>query len=59
MNDVERQALMAHIEELEELVDDLLANARSGSLRAQDLVVDLHREVMEKRQRLKNLAGGR
>ncbi len=52
---VKRQALLAHIVELEELVENLLADVRSGSSQARDLVVHLHREVMEKRQRLKDL----
>ncbi len=52
---MERGALEAQIVELEELVDGLLADARSGSHRARDLVVHLHREVMEKRQRLRDL----
>ncbi len=52
-----RQALQAHIVELEELVENLLVDARSGSSWARDLVVHLHREVMEKRQRLKGLHG--
>lgn len=51
------QALQAHIVELEELVEDLLADARLGDRRSRDLVVHLHREVMEKRQRLKTLCG--
>ena len=52
-----RQALHAHIVELEELVENLLVDARSGNSGARDQVVHLHREVMEKRQRLKNLYG--
>ncbi len=52
---VKRQALLAHIVELEELVENLLVDVRSGSTQARDLVVHLHREVMEKRQRLKDL----
>ena len=51
-----RRALQAHIVELEELVDNLLPSAKSGSPRARDLVSSLYREVMEKRQRLKNLS---
>jgi hypothetical protein len=51
------QALQAHIVELEELVEDLLVDARSGSSQARDMVVHLHRQVMEKRQRLKDLYG--
>lgn len=52
-----RRTLQAHILELEELVEDLLADARSGSSRAKDLMVHLHREVMEKRRRLRDLYG--
>lgn len=51
-----RQALETHIAELEELVEDLLSDARSGSTDARDLVVHLHREVMEKRQRLRGFS---
>lgn len=49
------RALQAHIFELEELVENLLASAKSGSSWARDLVPHLHKEVMEKRQRLRNL----
>ena len=51
------QILRAHILELEELVEDLLADARTGDDRSRTLVVSLHREVMEKRQRLKAMCG--
>ena len=51
-----RQVLKTHIAELEELVEDLLSDARSGSTDARDLVVHLHREVMEKRLRLKDFS---
>ncbi len=50
-----RHALRAHISELEELVDDLLVNARQGSDSSKKLMVDLHREVMKKRERLRDL----
>ena len=50
-----RRTLQAHIVELEELVEDLLADARSGCAWSRDLLVHLHREVMEKRQRLRDL----
>jgi len=49
--------LKAHIEELEELVEDLLADARCGNRRCRDLAVQLHREVMVKRHRLKAMYG--
>jgi len=51
------QALQAHIVELEELVEDLLADARLGGNGSRDLVVHLHKEVMEKRQRLRTMYG--
>ncbi|MDA0747675.1 MAG: hypothetical protein O2954_14225 [bacterium] len=51
------QVLQAHIFELEELVENLLADARSGDCSARELMVHLHREVMEKRQRLRKLYG--
>ncbi len=53
---VVRQALETHITELEELVEHLLSDARSGSADARDLVVHLHREVMEKRRRLRDFS---
>jgi hypothetical protein len=50
-----KEVLHAHITELEELVDDLLVDARTGSIPARVLAVSLHREVMEKRHRLRGL----
>lgn len=49
------EALQAHIAELEELVENLLADARTGSKEASALAVSLNKDVMEKRQRLRNL----
>ncbi len=51
------QALQAHIVELEELVENLLVDARLGSRRARALAVHIHREAMEKRLRLRELYG--
>lgn len=50
-------ALRAHISELEELVDDLLVDARMGCDFSKKLMVDLHKQVMQKRERLKGLHG--
>jgi hypothetical protein len=50
-----KEALHAHITELEELVEDLLVGARTGSHLARDLAVSLHRDVMKKRHRLRGL----
>ena len=51
----DRHALRAHINELEELVDDLLVDARMGCDSSKKLMVDLHKEVMKKRERLRDL----
>ena len=50
-----RQALQVHIHELEELVESMHAHARSGSQEARERLVRVHREVMDKRHRLKDL----
>lgn len=50
-----RQALQVHIHELEELVEAMLARARSGNEEARERLVHVHREVMNKRHRLKGL----
>ncbi|GEM_PF-5844332 len=50
-----KEVLLAHITELEELVDDLLVGARTGSHSARDFAVSLHRDVMKKRHRLRGL----
>ena len=50
-----RQALQVHIHELEELVEAMLVHARSGNQEARELLVHVHREVMNKRYRLKDL----
>ena len=47
-----RDIVLAHISEIEELVEDLLADARTGDLRVRSLAVHLHKEVMDKRRRL-------
>lgn len=46
--------LRAHIAELEELRDDLLAKAKEGHQEAQEMVSRLHREAMEKRDKLRH-----
>jgi len=46
--------LRAHITELEELRDDLLAKAKNGHVEAQAMVSKLHREAMEKRDKLRH-----
>ena len=51
-----RSALQAHIVELEELVDDLLVVARQGCPSSRKLAVDLHKEVMKRRERLRRLS---
>ena len=51
----DRHALRAHITELEELVDDLLVDARMGCDSSKKLMVDLHKEVMKKRERLRGI----
>ena len=50
-----KEVLLAHITELEELVDDLLVGARTGSHSARDFAVSLQRDVMKKRHRLRGL----
>ncbi len=45
--------LRAHIAEIEEMRDDLLAHAKMGQIQAQEMVVKLHKVVMEKRDRLR------
>ena len=50
-----KEALLAHITELEELVEDLLVGARTGSHSARDFAVSVHRDVMKKRHRLRGL----
>jgi len=51
------QALHAHICELEELVEDLLADARTGDAAARARAVSLQKDVMAKRYRLQKLRG--
>ena len=51
----DRHALRAHITELEELVDDLLVDARMGCDSSKKLMVNLHKEVMKKRERLRGI----
>jgi hypothetical protein len=46
--------LRAHIAELEELRDDLLAKARNGHADAQGMLGKLHREAMSKRDKLRD-----
>ena len=53
----ERRALQVHIHELEELVEAMLVHARSGNQEARERLVHVHREVMNKRHRLKDLSG--
>lgn len=45
--------IRAHIAELEELRDDLLAHAKMGHAEALEMVVKLHKVAMEKRDRLR------
>ena len=52
-----RQALQVYIHELEELVEAMLVHARSGNEEARERLVHVHREVMNKRHRLKGLYG--
>ncbi|MBT3604280.1 MAG: hypothetical protein HOE48_07025 [Candidatus Latescibacteria bacterium] len=49
--------LRAHIAELEELRDKLLAQAKDGQVGAREMVSKLHREAMEKRDRLRESPG--
>ncbi|MFT5365849.1 MAG: hypothetical protein ACI8V2_000791 [Candidatus Latescibacterota bacterium] len=46
--------LRAHIAELEELRDDLLAKAKNGQAEAQEMLGQLHREAMKKRGKLRD-----
>ena len=47
--------LDAHISELEELEDDLLLAARTGAAEAKEALVAIHRHIMEKRKRLRDM----
>jgi hypothetical protein len=47
--------LEAHISELEALEDDMLRMARAGLSQAREAVIQLHRNLMEKRKRLREL----
>ena len=49
------RVLHAHILELEELEDDLLIAARTGVAQAREALVALHRHLMEKRKRLREM----
>lgn len=49
--------LRAHITELEELRDDLLAKAKNGHAESQEMVSRLHREAMAKRDKLRGSSG--
>jgi hypothetical protein len=49
------RVLDAHISELEELEDDLLTAARAGVPEAREALVALHRHIMEKRKRLREM----
>jgi len=46
--------LRAHIAELEELRDQLLAQAKNGQVDAQEMVSRLHRDAMAKRDKLRD-----
>jgi hypothetical protein len=46
--------LRAHIAELEELRDQLLAQAKNGHVDAQEMVSRLHRDAMAKRDKLRD-----
>ena len=49
--------LRAHIAEIEEMRDDLLVRAKKGHAQAQEMVVELHKVAMEKRDRLRGATG--
>jgi hypothetical protein len=49
--------LRAHIAELEELRDQLLAQAKNGQVGAQEMVSRLHRDAMAKRDKLRDRPG--
>ena len=49
--------LQAHIVELEELEDDLLRSARGAAETAKVFLPVLHRHIMEKRRRLREMQG--
>lgn len=51
----DRRILDAHIAELEELEDDLLLAARTGVEEAKEALVAIHRHIMEKRKRLRDM----
>ena len=52
------RVLEAHISELEELEDDLLAAARTGDEKAKNVLSLLHRRLMEVRRRLLEMREG-
>jgi hypothetical protein len=49
------RVLDAHISELEELEDDLLIAARAGVPEAREALIALHRHIIEKRKRLREM----
>jgi hypothetical protein len=49
--------IRAHITEIEELRDTLLAHAKMGHADAREMVVKLHKVAMEKRDRLRGISG--
>lgn len=49
--------LLAHVEELEALEDELLRSARGRGETSGPVLQALHRHIMEKRKRLRDIQG--